>query len=225
MKPYYIDIHSHKNNSIKSAQSISLINHEWNKPQPNSLYLCASIHPWDLPKNITLTKDFLLGALKSKKYVAVGEIGLDKKCHTPWSLQMDHFRATLNFTKEQSKSPIILHCVKSYSECINEIKKINHQSYFIFHDYHGSIQQTLDILKDDQFYISLGSILSRPQSKLTSYLKDLPLNKIFFETDDNEGSIEDIYKKFCDMTRRDIHEVKSICYNNFITLFPGFYFE
>jgi TatD DNase family protein len=220
MKVPYVDIHTHKRPHIDSS-NISLYNHEWHDQKPNHNYLCASIHPWNVPQTIEMGIEFLNKSFKSEHYIALGEVGLDKKSSTNWNTQKEHFVAALQFSKEKSISVVILHSVKSHTECIAEVQKLELQSSIIFHDYHGSIEQTKEILMHSNTYISLGSVLERPNSKLYKHLKELPLERLFLETDDGKQSIEDVYHNYCQLTGHDIITLKKSCYNNFKKIFPG----
>ncbi len=218
----YVDIHTHKVNVEKKDKStIYLLNHQWHEPLPDHPYLCASLHPWSLPDSVEEGQQFLSQSFTNEQYIALGEIGLDKKNESDWNTQHSHYIKALQFAKNNSVPVVVLHSVKAHAECIAGILNEKVESAIIFHDYYGSIQQTKEILSHNNFFISLGSILKRPKSKLYEYIKDLPLDKVFLETDDSELSIEEVYSSFCLLTGRNIDEVKSSCYNNLMSIFPG----
>ena len=210
----FINIHSHQ---LNSSKDISIYNNRFlfdNKINTET-YFSIGLHPYDVnlvsENSFTELEPFLL----HKNCKAIGECGLDKLIPITINVQ------TLILEKQlllavKYKKPVIIHCVKAFQELI-EICKPYHKSIpIIIHGFYKSNELANQLISNG-FYISINPKLL---SNTNFNLNELPLNKLFFETDDNsEISIQSIYKMAADKLKLSETELKEKIYLNFAQLF------
>ena len=216
MKMCFVNIHTHK--STNQDDVIEICNH-YKIEEVNHTRISAGLHPWYLPEHQDKAIHFLRHYSQHNSFVALGEVGLDKKVKVALNKQVEFFELSLEFANKNNIGVIIIHCVKALDEVVSLIKKNNYQGFVIFHDFHSSVDQCQKLLVNPNFYFSLGKVLHRPKSKLFPYLSKIPLQRIFLETDDNEISIQQQYEAFSLLTGHDIVDIKYHLYHNYLKLF------
>lgn len=214
----YVDIHTHKkviSEDILSIQSIFL---QEVVPENLSLPFTAGIHPWHAdffqPRQIITMLDNLKG---QEYWIAVGEAGLDKKSKNNFALQREVFELQLAFA-EDNKMPIIIHNVKSWNEIISYKKKS--AIPFIYHNYHGHVELTRQLLCQND-YFSFGASLLRENRSIKEALKIIPMDHLFFETDESESDIREIYQCAAHTLNCPINILRDQMFSNFTTIFKG----
>ncbi|MDR0232504.1 MAG: TatD family hydrolase [Dysgonamonadaceae bacterium] len=153
--------------------------------------ICAivsiGIHPWYIEEeNIEKELDLIEKYATSSNIKAIGECGLDKLCETDFELQKKVFLSQISIS-EKVKKPLIIHCVKSFDEMVFFKKKSNPTQAWIIHGFRGKPQQAKQLIEQG-FYLSFG-LHYNEQS-----LQNIPIEKVFFETDDSDCDIRTIYK-------------------------------
>lgn len=222
----YVDIHCHRPGD-SDVLSIHNLNYQ-DKFSNQGLYFSASLHPWHLPSHINQWSEIqahLAKLISNPQCIALGEIGLDRKSETSWDLQMSYFNKAVHWAVDNHISIIILHSVKAHQECIHTLKEANYKNSVIFHDFHGSWQETESLLSLDKVYLSLGAVLDRPQAKLYQHLAKLPLERLFLETDDHQTTIDQRYQQFCALTSHDPLAVTRQLHYNFKKIMRETHFE
>jgi TatD DNase family protein len=124
---------------------------------------------------------------------AIGEAGLDKACKTSWELQMLAFQQCVAVS-ESTKKPLILHCVRAYSEIIALKKKWKPSQTWIFHGFDKNLPTAAMALRAG-CYLSFGSALFKENSHAAESLLATPDDRLFLETDTAAISIEAVYEK------------------------------
>lgn len=155
-------------------------------------------------------------ALELDHVIFVGECGLDKLAETGFDEQFRVFKAQA-FMAEEYQKPLIIHCVRAWNEIIELHKKSNPTVPWIFHGYNGSPELTGQ-LKDENFLFSFGKALLNPNSKAARSIKILPAEKIFFETDEYEGTVEEIYRRGSELKELNTEDLKRNVWENFNTI-------
>lgn len=190
--PKFINIHSHfyqESDELITVKNIDLGNHE---VYDESIVTCSvGIHPWHISPAHLVRQFFQLEDLcKEENVIAVGEIGLDKLIEIPLELQTKVFEQQIEIADYHQK-PIIIHCVRAYSELIAIKKKSGAKVPFIVHGFNKNEQILRDLVKND-FYISIGmGLLQKENPKY--FLELIPSEKLFLETDMNNTAIQAIY--------------------------------
>ncbi len=211
----YLDIHTHKN--IKT-ESLAIINiNSINEVKAECIY-SIGIHPWDIHKTDINTKLIeIKKAVTQKEIVAIGEGGLDRNIETSIEIQEDVF-CKLSKIAESAKVPLIIHCVRAFSEMISLKKKLKPKQPWIIHGYNSN-KIILEQLIKNEFYISFGEKLLNSQ-KLERILKFVTLDKLLLETDDSSCDIRKIYQKTASCLNINISELFE-SQSSFVELFSS----
>ena len=85
---------------------------------------------------------------------------------------------------------------------------------WIMHGYRGNAQITQLLAKHGIFF-SFGMSLFDDHSKSVESLRYLPMEKIFFETDEFDGEVESIYEKAAILKNVSLDILKIEVWNNF----------
>ena len=179
-----IDLHTHNKNAANAA-IINLYN-DFDFVDINKKY-SIGIHPWFTHHRVQKWEQITLLA-PSTHIVAIGECGLDKLTETDWHLQIQIFKNHISLAHIVQK-PLIIHCVKAWSECFQALKAATVP--IVFHGFNNSLSIAKSIIQNG-YYISFGKSLFK--QNVQHILSNIPIEKIFFETDDSTFLIEEIYK-------------------------------
>lgn len=210
---------------MESADTLSIKNHSismTNKkvPKQKSLY-SVGIHPWDsqlLTSNRgTLLESTELFAL-SDDCIAIGESGLDKINGPDLEVQLSNFHYHIDFS-EFLKKPLIIHCVKAYSELLKIHKDRKPRMPWILHDYNQN-SHFFKSIKNKNIYISLGrTFFTYETSKVAKSINNIPLERILFETDEMELQVSKVYKKFAQSKNIEKYKLERAVIKNFERIF------
>lgn len=209
----FINIHTHSINS----NELSIVNLDYDEVLPDAVYCSYGLHPWDIGKIDEQTViDKLEFYCKNKKIIAVGEIGIDRAIDTQIDLQKDFFIKQLRIAQYYNM-PVIIHSVRGNSDLLQVKKLLNNTGNWILHDFRGSIQNALQLI-NKQYFISFGkSIFTNKKVQLV--LKQIPIEKIFIETDNNDLKIEDVYREVAKILNVNIEDLQKQIFLNFKKVF------
>lgn len=209
----YINIHTHHLNDHSNVYFVLSLNPGEQITNSESVFYSAGIHPWNINStDLTSAIHELEISASNSNVLAIGEIGLDRMIKTPISAQKDVFQKQLQIAEEYNK-PVIIHCVKCFSELIS-IRKNNYPKLpWIIHDFRKSNQIAENLIALG-CYLSFGKALLKDE-KLQSVFQNLPMNKLFLETDDSDIEIEELYKKASIIKDLNLQELKEELFLNF----------
>lgn len=207
----YINIHTHKQN--KETETISVVNaSDCILTHDTGLFSCG-IHPWRIQEqNYTIQIRNIQKTAKNSNVVAIGECGLDKIKGPALSLQLSVLHEHVQIASTYNK-PLILHCVKSYSELIHAKKSWPSSVRCIIHGFRKN-KKLANQLIESGFYLSFGEAILY-QNSLTDCLQSIPKDKVFLETDDSEIDIKSVYNKLTEIWKMPLFEVQQIIRTNF----------
>jgi TatD DNase family protein len=215
----FIDIHTHT--LRKSSEIISIYNYPIN--EVNSLELnekktevnfSIGIHPWHIdPLNYYSQLKNVEKQLVESNAVFLGECGLDKLKCSDFNLQRTVFQHQINMAMKYQK-PMILHCVKAFDEVLAMLKNKVAPDKVIFHGFHKSPEMAFD-LTSKGYFISLGKSLFLQSERMKTVFEKVNPGKIFFETDDSEYSIEEVYQKASEISGKSSEFWKQKVFENF----------
>ena len=215
----FVDIHTHKKSNDGSIQ---LINHPIQQEFPESSELNYSVgfHPWDIDRfEIELMLENLKKLAERKNVLAIGECGLDRFVSKSIELQENVFIKQIDLAEKLAK-PLIIHAVKSYPDIIR-IKKTRQQNLpWILHGYNGNLQTTRQLLPHG-FYFSFGPQILKANKKHIQSIKEIPIDKLFFETDDSPELIETIYIFAAQQLGLSVNEVQAMVFENYKRIFEN----
>lgn len=210
----FIDIHTHTHN----PQVLSVTNCF---PQEAKVFLSENpmqycsvgLHPWYAYSDFKFELASLEENTSNKQVLAIGEVGLDKVCISPFELQLEIFREQV-LISEQCAKPIIIHCVKAYNELVQLKNEMQPTQPWVLHGFRGKAVLAKQLLSYG-FYFSLGKGLEN----LEETVQALPLERIFLETDDGLISIQSRYELLASFKKISLEELKEIIYQNFSSVF------
>ena len=215
----YIDIHTHGAYPLSGVFSVvTLMAHEKKEPQDVAgLSYTYGIHPWYLTKDNHNEQIMNVIRMSANPLIAaIGEAGFDKIKGPPPDLQRKVFEEQVYIAEEKEK-PLIIHCVKAWDELTGVYKRMKPKMAWLIHGFHGKKDLALQLISKG-FYLSLWSGFSiRPES--TQLIQNLPVEKIFLETDGTGTDIKDIYTKVAGDLGMNTGELKKQLLNNFFVFF------
>lgn len=200
-KTTLIDIHTHK--SINNSSDIWIQNKhtDYLNLAAEQGFFSLGIHPWYPPETFdTQFKDQFTTIARLGSVVAIGECGLDKMSRTPWDQQLSYFKWMITLA-EAIQKPLIIHCVKAYDEVLALLKGVNVP--VIFHGFNKNDILAKKII-DSGYFISIGKVAFNESKQ--QWIKDLPIDKIFIESDESPLELLEIYKKVSTLFKIDVEE-------------------
>jgi len=214
----FIDIHVHNHYEDKGVMLLlNIFPGDTDKINPDGYY-SIGLHPWYVNEE-TLDNDIavITQSAVNPNVLAIGETGLDKKIDVPYMKQLQAFEQQLDIA-EKLKKPVIIHCVKAYDDIISLRKKFNQSIPWIIHWFNAGEQIANELMKYN-CYISYGQMLFKENSKAFGVFKNMPLDRVFFETDDTGVSILQVYDKASLVRKMPLGNLKKQIKNNFISCF------
>ncbi|MBN2486497.1 MAG: TatD family hydrolase [Bacteroidales bacterium] len=190
----YIDIHRHSSDSGDADVVLRNVFHNEHGRVLSENYCSVGLHPWHINR-ASLVRDLgLVGKMALQSNVlAIGETGLDKAVDIDIETQREAFRAQAEIAKMANK-PLIIHCVKAYDELLSLRKNSRHKQPWIFHWFNAAPQTAFDLIAKG-CYLSFGITLFKEEGKAFKSFGQIPLDRVFFETDDVGLSIKEVYEK------------------------------
>lgn len=150
---------------------------------PDLCQAMMGLHPCSVKDDYLNELKIARQHLEKRKFVAVGEIGLD-------------FYWDKTFTKQQFAAfheqiewashfglPIVIHSRNSTDECIEVVQEHqNGKLKGVFHCFSGNAEQAKKII-DLGFYLGIGGVLTFKNSGLDKVIEDTDLSCLVLETD------------------------------------------
>lgn len=176
----------------------------------------SGLHPWQIPEG-DLNK--ILGDLrenltKKTDLLAIGECGLDRVREglVDIEIQKEVFRVHLEVAMEKNL-PIIIHCVRAFSDIFEVLKKAQPEIPLMFHAFNGNEEIVKELLKFNSFF-SQGENVFKNSSKL----EVIPLDRLVLESGDQDHvSLLEIYQKAKSDLKKE--NLEAIVEENFLKLF------
>ncbi|MBC7775331.1 MAG: TatD family hydrolase [Phycisphaerae bacterium] len=178
----------------------------------------VGLHPWYLEGiGLEVAKSWLNEQAALPATIAIGESGLDKVCQTPWDLQVLAFQHCVEFSESAGK-PLIIHCVRAFSEIIALKKDWKPRQTWIFHGFDKNIQTAARVLRAG-CCLSFGAALFRENSHAAESLRATPADRFFLETDDAGISIKAIYERAAFLRGVELRELEEMVKGNLERVF------
>ncbi|ADY52730.1 TatD-related deoxyribonuclease [Pseudopedobacter saltans DSM 12145] len=209
----FINIHSHR--KPQSADEWVLRNafHKLSTDRVKGLnyFVSVGLHPWYVDSTFEQKIEHVTTLLTLPNVLAMGEIGLDRACTVDFDLQRKAFEIQIELA-ETHNLPVIIHAVRTYSDLIRYLKKSS--VTFILHQYRGNEEQTRQLLQLDNVFFSFGIDLINHDKVKRTFLQ-IPLNKVFLETDVADLSIQSVYKEAAFLLGKNTTELQEHIYKTF----------
>ena len=210
----YINIHTHHTGFQDSVFSIVNVFLSDYPEVPAKTPFSIGLHPWHLGlESDAGTRSKLQKATSLPNVMAIGESGLDKAIKASPELQEERFRIHIDISEEHKK-PLIIHCVKAFNEIMSLKTKLKPSSPWIIHGYQGSEQLTRDLIRDG-FYVSVNERIMKYPERNKSMLQEVPVNRLFLETDEYETHISGLYGFVAECYGMELQNLKDTVMENF----------
>ncbi len=151
---------------------------------PNNIHLMCGLHPCYV-KQDTYTKELLFveNQLKSRKFSAIGEIGIDLYWDkTTLMIQQEAFKTQIDWAK-MHQLPIVIHSRESFDEIFEILEAEKSDKLFgIFHCFTGTESQAFKAIELG-FSLGIGGVSTFKNGKIANFLNKIPLQHIVLETD------------------------------------------
>lgn len=142
------------------------------------------LHPTSVTEHYKEELATLKATIGQRKYVAVGEIGLDYYWdRTFYTEQQDAFREQVGWAVDLGL-PVALHVRKAMDETIAVLKQFDKSKLRgVFHSFSGTIEMSREIARLGDFYYGINGVVTFKNAGIAEVVKDLPLDRLLLETD------------------------------------------
>ena len=213
-----LNFHTHQSVVLQNDRSVvSLFVGEHVKFAENQIYTIG-IHPWH--SGSAMVGEWLLELahqLQNPNCIGVGEVGLDKFRGAPIHTQITLLEQQAQIAQQHGK-PLIIHCVRAWNELIAVKRKVKTTVPWAIHGFRGKPELVRELVREG-FYISFGEILTHPSPAIVGSLREVPLDRLFLETDEEQVSIDKVYAATADILKISLTDLESHINSNFATFF------
>ena len=202
---------------------------DWGRiPSSPDIIPFYGIHPWHA-KSCSKIELITLGQFIKEKKAAgirfgIGETGLDKTDRNPDIEDQKGFFAFHLWLAEQYKVPVAVHCVHAWGFLEEILADVPKDLPMVMHSYSGSLEMAKTLLKRNTWF-SFSPAVQRIE-KQTEVLRQLPVERIFLETDltdctqaQHKQALEELYGFAASLKGLSLEELKKVLENNLNTLF------
>ena len=167
-----------------------IVNIHTHSPKKGELTLSTiGIHPYDA-EGASTDSIFAIERV-ADHYDAIGEIGLDYACGVDRDKQLLVFQAQLEIAQRAGKG-VVLHSVRAFEKVMECLKHYS-LKFVIFHGFIGSTEQAARAAERG-YYLSFGHRTFHSPKSIEA-LKNHPTELLFFETDESDVNIDQIYSQ------------------------------
>lgn len=154
------------------------------KQFPNNCFAMMGLHPCSVGAKYQQELQVVEYWLNKRKFVAIGEIGIDLYWDkTFFEQQQDAFRTQIQLAKKYN-IPYIIHSRNSFDEVyeiVNEFKEDKIKA--IFHCFSGNVEQAQKIIELGNFKLGIGGVVTFKNSGLDKVVEAIDLKHLVLETD------------------------------------------
>ncbi|MFT3683257.1 MAG: TatD family hydrolase [Ferruginibacter sp.] len=201
---------------------------------PGKCIAMMGLHPCSVKEDYKEELAHVEAWLAKRKFVAVGEIGLDFYWDKTFiKEQYEAFRLQIEWSL-QYQLPIVIHTRSAMPETIALVKEyVSRGVKGIFHCFGESLEHANQII-DMGFYLGIGGVLTYKKSGLDAVLKDVSLEYLVLETDApyltpvpfrgkrNESSyLKYVVERLAEVKNMSVDEVAAITSANAEKIFGG----
>jgi len=216
----FCDIHTHNTNP-RFPSLVDVSGSEDFVFSGTEAHFSMGIHPQsitdDYDMELRLTQ--IRHAAAQGRIHAIGECGLDKFATCGRELSLSTFARQVDIASEYGL-PIVVHCVRLYSDVISVIKKRNFHNPVILHSYNGNRQITEQLLRMDNVYFSFRQLENKTGLKSIDII---PVERILLESDTMDapdfGQSCDTISALKKITPKSLED---IIYYNYVKIIGGY---
>lgn len=150
---------------------------------PGKCMSMMGLHPVSVKENVESELEIIQNYLAKRRFVAVGEIGLDFHWDLSHSAQQyKAFHQQIEWALHYDL-PIVIHSRQAIDECLKIVA--GHQKGALrgaFHCFSGDLRQAREAM-DLGFFLGIGGVLTFKNSGLDKIMKEIGLEQVILETD------------------------------------------
>jgi TatD DNase family protein len=195
----------------------------------DNVFAACGVHPHDAKFYNNSVEREIIKLSRNKNVVSIGEIGLDYyRDLSPRNMQKEVFKRQLRVA-EENNIPVIIHTRDSIEDTIEIIS--NFKCKGVFHAFDYTKNFAMKIIEMG-YFIGVGGVVTYPNSKIFSSIKEIPLNSVLVETDapyltphphrgrrNEPAYTKYVVKKIAELKSKSFEEVAEKTYNNTKKLF------
>lgn len=197
------------------------------KNYPENVFLMCGLHPTYTKENYLEELAFVEKQLEERKFVAIGEIGIDLYWDKTFLTAQQHsFRHQIGLAKKY-KLPIVIHCRDAFDEVFEILEEQKSDDLFgIFHCFTGDFDQAQRAISLNM-KLGIGGVVTFKNGKIDQYLNQIDLKHIVLETDSpylapvpfrgkrNESSyLVNVAQKLAELYGKSVEEIAKITTKN-----------
>lgn len=150
---------------------------------PNICFPMMGLHPCSVKENYKLELSIVESWLQKRKFVAIGEIGLDFYWDKTFEAQQyEAFEQQMQWALDYHL-PIVIHSREATQATINCVKPFAAKGLKgIFHCFTGSYESAKEIIGMN-FLLGIGGVITYKNAGLAEVVKKIDLQHIVLETD------------------------------------------
>ena len=151
---------------------------------PNYCHAAMGLHPTSVAENYKDELAIVESELKRRKWIAIGEIGIDLYWDKTFEKQqVEAFRQQIEWALAYDL-PIIIHTRASMYKTIEIVKEYRGKGLRgVFHCFSGSAEEAREIMKIGGFLFGIGGVVTFKNAGVAETLKEIPLDYLMLETD------------------------------------------
>lgn len=150
---------------------------------PDCMHLMMGLHPTSVKENYKEELAFVAKQLEERKFVAIGEIGIDLYWDTSTlDKQREAFVFQIKLAKKY-KLPIVIHCRDAFDEVFDVLEQEKSEDLFgIFHCFTGTLAQANKAIGYNM-KLGIGGVVTFKNGKIDQFLHQIDIKHIVLETD------------------------------------------
>ena len=150
---------------------------------PTHVFLMMGVHPTHIKDNYKEELDHVKQVLETRKFVAIGEIGIDLYWDkSTLKKQQEAFQIQIHLAKRY-KLPIVIHCRDAFDEVFEILEEEKSEDLFgIFHCFTGTLEQAHRAISYNM-KLGIGGVVTFKNGKIDQFLSQIDLTHIVLETD------------------------------------------
>jgi TatD DNase family protein len=150
---------------------------------PQNTMAMMGLHPCSVKDNVKEELAIIEAQLQKRKFIAIGEIGLDYYWDkTFMNQQMEAFEIQMQWALDY-KLPIAIHTRNAMGETIEAVKPFAKKGLRgIFHCFSGS-RESAEQITSMGFHLGLGGVLTYKNAGVAEAVANIPMEWLVLETD------------------------------------------
>ena len=153
------------------------------KKHADIMFPMIGLHPTSVKENYLTELNLVEQEARSRKYIAIGEIGIDMYWDTTFEQQQKEALAFQLELALELDLPVVIHMRESFNEIMEVMQNFKGKNLRgVFHCFTGTEAQAKEII-DFGFLLGIGGVLTFKNSTLREEIANIGLEHVVLETD------------------------------------------